>query len=766
MAAPGPLGSLSAADRAALEALLVNFDRQWYDGKLAEFAVTLPAADNPTRLPALVEMIKIDLERQWQMGNRVSLAAYLTRFPELTNDQAIVADLLQAERGVRQDPNAADSTPEEADPFDTLQAPPSGRYRVLRKLGQGNMATVYLVEDTRLGRQVALKVPHFRPEDGPEIRARFFREARALAAVHHPNLCPVFDVGEHKGVPFLTMAHVEGGPLSKTIQGSPPWSQHAAASLVRQLALGLAEAHERGIIHRDLKPANVLLTRDNEPVVVDFGLARCLSPDEIRLTGTGSLLGTPAYMAPEQAAGESANVGPSCDIYSLGVILYELLTGRLPFEGPLIEVLLRVRDQPPVPLATYRPDVDPELEAICNRAMAKQPKDRYPAMRDFAAALDHFLGTEPNAPLPRSDNAAVPDALTAKISRPSVRNRRLAAIAGLVLVASLVAVTVWYISRPSPETPELPPGTPGPDGENRQPVAANTLVQSFHGNQGRVVGAAFLTDADELISGGDDHAVRFWDVNTGNEKTGSPWKFDDLTNVRGLTADGRFVLTSSLQSLSLRRIEGRREVRTVLTGGAHLDAAAISSDGRRFVAGIREAPGKALVMVWDVEAEQPLGSWPGHEGQIVCVALSSDGRRAVSASNDRLRVWEVSTGKVVREFKPGLVVSVAISPTGDRFLIAGPSASIRLWETDAESDPDRLDGHIDGVTCLAFSPNGRRALSGGLDRTVRLWELSPIKELACLGKHTGPVTCVSFSATGDRAVSGAKDGELRLWRLE
>src|SRR5262249_40438551 len=148
--------------------------------------------------------------------------------------------------------------------------------------------------------------------DGPEIRARFFREARALAAVHHPNLCPVFDVGEHQGVPFLTMAHVEGGTLSNAIQGGPPWPQHAAAVLVRQLALGLAEAHDRGIIHRDLKPANVLLNSRNEPVVVDFGLARRVNPDEIRLTGTGSLLGTPAYMAPEQAAGDSAHVGPSC----------------------------------------------------------------------------------------------------------------------------------------------------------------------------------------------------------------------------------------------------------------------------------------------------------------------------------------------------------------------------------------------------------------------------------------------------------------------
>jgi serine/threonine protein kinase len=265
-----------------------------------------------------------------------------------------------------------------------------GRYRILRRLGRGGMGTVYLAHDTHLERDIALKIPHVTAGESPEVVQRFYREARALARFDHPNICPVHDVGQVDGVLFLTMTYVEGRPLSELVT-QPPLPQRRAAEVVRTLARTLAEAHARGIIHRDLKPANVLISARRELVIVDFGLARRLEQGDSRLTQVGSILGTPAYMAPEQVSGDIAAMGPGCDIYSLGVILYELLTGRLPFEGPASVVMGLVMVADPPPPSAHRPDLDRLLEVICCKAMAKKVQDRHPSMAALAETLDEYL---------------------------------------------------------------------------------------------------------------------------------------------------------------------------------------------------------------------------------------------------------------------------------------------------------------------------------------------------------------------------------------
>jgi serine/threonine protein kinase len=203
-------------------------------------------------------------------------------------------------------------------------------------------------------------------------------EARAAATLHHPNICPVHEVGVHDGVPYLTMDFVEGQPLADLLAGGKPVPQRQAAALVRKLALALQEAHAKGVVHRDLKPSNVMINQRKEPVIMDFGLARRDSAGEARLTKVGAILGTPAYMSPEQVCGDVNAIGPGCDVYALGVILYELLAGRLPFEGPAMAVLAQILTQPPEPPSAHRPDLDPRLEVICLKALAKQPQDRYP----------------------------------------------------------------------------------------------------------------------------------------------------------------------------------------------------------------------------------------------------------------------------------------------------------------------------------------------------------------------------------------------------
>src|SRR5262249_34885589 len=282
-----------------------------------------------------------------------------------------------------------------------------GRYRILRPLGAGGMGAVYLARDTQLDRLVALKVPRLGGDDRPTPGdlERFLREARAAAALLHPNLCPIFDVGEVDGTPYLTMAYLEGRLLSGVIEKGKPLSQRQAALIVRKLATALQEAHARGVIHRDLKPSNVMISARGEPIVMDFGLARRDETVEARLTKDGTVLGTPAYMPPEQVRGETRTIGPACDIYALGVILYELLAGRLPFEGSVLNILGKILTEEPPPPSRSRSDLDPRLEAICLKAMAKQVGDRYATMAELAAALAAQLRAMRETPRPAADLA-------------------------------------------------------------------------------------------------------------------------------------------------------------------------------------------------------------------------------------------------------------------------------------------------------------------------------------------------------------------------
>lgn len=271
------------------------------------------------------------------------------------------------------------------------------RYCIRSVLGHGGMGTVYLAHDAQLDRLVALKVPKLEKSSDPTLAERFNREARAAATLRHPHICPIFDIGEHEGVPFIAMAYIDGRPLTAYIKSDKRQPERQAAMAVRKIALALHEAHALGIVHRDLKPANIMIDRRGDPIVMDFGLARYLDDNAAtRLTQEGTMVGTPAYMAPEQID-DRAPIGPAADVYSLGVVLYELLTGRCPFQGSMPTVIGQVLHVEPAPVAKLRPDVTPALSAICQRAIAKQPEERFATMKEFARALTAYLKGEVSA---------------------------------------------------------------------------------------------------------------------------------------------------------------------------------------------------------------------------------------------------------------------------------------------------------------------------------------------------------------------------------
>src|SRR5262245_14685053 len=266
-------------------------------------------------------------------------------------------------------------------------------YELLEELGRGGMGVVYKARQTRLGRTVALKMTlaggHARPED----LSRFKAEAEAIARLQHPHIVQVYEVGEHDGLPFFCLEFCPGGSLDRKLNGTPlPPGQ--ATALVEVLARAMQAAHEKGVVHRDLKPANVLLAEDGSPKISDFGLAKRL--DAVGQTHSGAVMGTPSYMAPEQAAGRVRDIGPLADVWALGAILYECLTGRPPFRAATtVDTLVQVVHDDPVPPGRLAPKLPRDLQTICLKCLQKEPHRRYGSAAELAEDLRRFQAGEP-----------------------------------------------------------------------------------------------------------------------------------------------------------------------------------------------------------------------------------------------------------------------------------------------------------------------------------------------------------------------------------
>ncbi len=439
---------ISSEDRNRLEAQLIDFDLYWTPEQLDDYIQRVSKPDDPTftRL-AVLELVKIDMQRSWMAGHGrtvemyferiavlareprvdpellfvefssrkasgdgVALSEYASRFPDAYPElERLVAQAsdsqiraaARAKSGASASPARETSRsqaerrtcPSDSESQDDAESPSLprrfGRYEIVRRLGTGAMGTVYLAHDRQIDRPVAIKTPRFSSRSR-ELVTRFYTEARAAGRIRHRNICPIYDVGEIDGRHYMAMAYIRGRSLQDHLASRGPFPTRTAALIIYRLARALAEAHSHHVVHRDLKPANIMVDEKGEPIVMDFGLAR-RTDDDIRTTQSGVIVGTPAYMAPEQVVGDREAIGPWTDIYALGVVFYELLTGQIPFRGTVTSVIFAIAHEDPKRPSQVRPEIDRELEAICLKMMAKKPADRYATMGEVAAELKRYL---------------------------------------------------------------------------------------------------------------------------------------------------------------------------------------------------------------------------------------------------------------------------------------------------------------------------------------------------------------------------------------
>jgi WD40 repeat protein len=759
----------------AREEILDRFEVAWREQGDADIEQFLPAEGTAGRDELLCELIKIDLEYRWERGQKKAVEGYFGRFPQLARSAAMTLDLIREElavrrfqgcppavaelrkrfpeqshdwealcRGIAEVSSSRRDTPTGSSVLSTLipgtptacastparAVPPArlGRFEIQEVIGKGGFAAVYRAWDPELQRDTAIKVPAAPLLIDDSIKARLLREATSAARLRHPAIVAIHEVSKDESCPFIVYEYIPGPTLAQVLRDTPP-SPRQAAQWVTRIAEALEYAHANGIVHRDVKPANIMMAPDGQPLLADFGLA--LQTEAAgTLTQEGDVLGTPAYMSPEQAAGRSHAVDARTDVYALGVVLYELLVGRLPFVGGGVTVLHRVLHEEPAAPRALRPELPIDLETICLRAMAKEPGRRYASAGAMAEDLRRYLEHRPI--LARRLGVA---------GRMLLWSRRQPAL------AATIAVAVFGVAT----------------------VAAFSIAQiirerdNYHQERDRAQANLYRALAGETRALMKARDTGWWWKAMENLETAAQLETAprDLAELRELAIECMGTKYPCMRLRSSFASSGERIHSLAFNPSATMVAAASGLS----------------VQLWRTPGEELLASLQGHSKLVTRVAFHPQGRWLASASLDGdLRIWDVQpahaprseaiVARLVPSAKPGsaqvmplcagAIYSLAFGGDGSWIAAGCQDGTIRLLSLNPQSGAigalQTFRGPVAPVTCLTSSPDGSMLAAASRDRTIRVWKPPASEPLAIFGVRSAP-----------NSLAFAHGGEIVAW---
>jgi serine/threonine protein kinase/multidrug efflux pump subunit AcrA (membrane-fusion protein) len=664
-------------------------------------------------------------------------------------------------------------------PLPGTKLPYFGDYELLEVIGHGGMGVIYKARQVGLNRTVALKMIRSAHLATTEDVRRFRSEAELIAQLDHPNIVPIHEIGEHEGQHYFSMKLLPGGNL---VAHLPRLREDlpAAVALLVKVTRAVQHAHQHGVLHRDLKPANIVLDGRGEPHVTDFGLARRLAGNDA-LTQTGAILGSPSYMSPEQASGQNRTVTPATDVYSLGVILYELLTGRVPFraETPL-GTLLQVMGEEVPPPRSLNPKADRDLETIALKCLEKDPQRRYRSAAALADDLEHWLAGEPIAARRRS--------FWTSCRRRDARFRRTSR--WLTVAAVVVGVLVllsWVLSVSVSREQQMVARQAMAEAEMQRALAEKARRDAVAAERSAREQAEADRRAKEMLLYA--HQIALAQRALEDDNAARARELLEKGSVPGLRGWEWYYLKDA----------GRRKATTLRADNYEALSLAWSPDGKHLATGGAEGD-KGGVKVWDVDTRNETLS-QGQPDRVRNVTFTPDGRWLAAGPDATLRVLDAATGKEVlsETRQAGTVLGLAFSPDGGR-LLSGTSTEVRIRDVRADKLVIVLD---QGAEALAYSPDGKRIAlasgrvvsvrdantfnevfalthpravhavayspdaaglaTGGEDGVVRVWDVVTGKEKAALRGHTKAVRSVCYSPDGRRIASLADDGTVRIW---
>jgi WD40 repeat protein/serine/threonine protein kinase len=692
-------------------------------------------------------------------------------------------------------------------PMDPEELIIADTYRVLDVLGRGAMGVVYRARQRNLDRLVAVKMLTAGLFAEPAVRQRFATEARAAASLNHPNIVTLHDWGEHGGCPYFSMELLPGGSLADLVRPGPI-APLRAAEIIAIAARAIHYAHQRNIVHRDLKPANILLDAEGLPKVADFGLAKALDQNEA-LTLSGQILGTPGYMAPEQAAGASDQAGGAGDIYGLGAVLYHLLTGRPPFQGASVwETLQQVNDSEPAPPRSVNPAVPEDLEVIVLKSLQKRPADRYTTAAELADDLGRWQRGEP-----------IHARRASSLQRLDKWSRRNPALAGslLLLAASLLVgsvVSLWFGFAAAQSSREASAARAKAESARRREERArqnteglwyaanmglaqqawdlgdyarltNILAEtaassdrgfewyywhrlahaSLHtltGHEQPVASVAFSPDGGRIVTGGLDGTVRIWSTATGTNQTILRASDRPIRCVAASSTNDWIAAAGDDGVAQVWEMDGARLRTRVLVPGETVTTMAFSPGADL----LYTAGSDQVATAWALPSGERACRFEGHSSRIVSLAVSADGRRLATASWDgTVRVWDAGTGTVIVRYADlrSSPASLIFSPDGTRVLAGLENGSVRICNLSNRTESVTIAPHREPVTCLTAVPKQSCYVSASWDGTAKAWDPEGGPLGYKLVGHSSGLYAIAASPDGTRLATAGMDGTCKVW---